>query len=178
MSILEIQYCNREIMDFAGIGWRSGIKKLRENQHLDCVTRPACHTPLSTPSHSTAWGTLAAGLITSKQEARLQDRLLGKPSCTTDDADNWATAKEEFSQPLKCSTRSLQGVLPTGSQCLPLKHEWTAQVDRVYEKVSNMIQATENMKSEESGDDMGDPSNEYPPRGDADCIKRKNMKPF
>lgn len=28
MSILEIQYCNREIMDFAGIGWRSGIKSL------------------------------------------------------------------------------------------------------------------------------------------------------
>jgi len=29
ISILEIQYCNREIMDFAGVGWRrSGIKSL------------------------------------------------------------------------------------------------------------------------------------------------------
>lgn len=108
-------------------------QKLRENQHLDCVTRPACHTPLSTPHTLPAWGTLAAGLITSKQEARLQDRLLGKPNCATD-ADNWSSLKKEFSQPLKCSTRSLQGVLPTGSQCLPLKHEWTAQVDRVYEE--------------------------------------------
>ena len=66
------------------------------------------------------------------------------------DADNWSSPKKEFSQPLKCSTRSLQGVLPLAPSASLSNMNGQPRKTGCMRKVSNMIQTTETMKSEET----------------------------